>query len=286
MKSVVQEMLETHACQNVQDYRNALKEIIQEIALLGLYRGGFFQHAAFYGGSALRTFHGLKRFSEDLDFSLMKPDSSFEWDEYLPYLRNELGAYGFDSDVGKKLKSNETAVRSAFIKSNTLIHLVSIAPIQPPVSGVPPNENLSIKLELDTDPPEGAAFELKYRLQPVPHTVRLYDTPSLFAGKIHALLCRSWQNRVKGRDYYDYLWYLAKKTPLNVGHLRWRLIQTGHLEAHEGLSGDQLKERLFSRFNSINFEKVKEDVLPFIADPRELDLWNADFFCAVTRDNL
>ena len=286
MRSPIQDMLENYACVNADDYRNALKEIIQEIALLGLSRGGFFQKAAFYGGTSLRIFHKLDRFSEDLDFSLIKNDRSFDIETYLPYVRDELGSYGFEMDVEKKEKISDTAVQSAFIKGGTLIHLIKIASMEPPVAGVSQNEQLRIKFEIDTDPPPGAGYEVKYQLIPVPYSVRLFDLPSLFAGKMHALLCRSWKNRVKGRDFYDYLWYLSRGIPLNITHLEKRMIQSGHLEESSILNFEDLIMLLDERFTTVDFIQAKSDVRPFIRDLKSLELWNKNFFMTVTRDKL
>ena len=161
MLSVIQGMIESYQCRTIDDYRNALNEIVQEIALLGLYRGGFFNTAAFYGGTALRIFYGLDRFSEDLDFSLLEPDPDFELSSYIRVLRDELGAYGLDMTVEEKIKTNETPVKSAFIKGGTQIHLLKISALSPPVSGVHPDEQIKVKLEVDTDPPAGAGYEIK-----------------------------------------------------------------------------------------------------------------------------
>jgi len=268
------------------DYRNALKEIVQEIALCGLSRGGFFKNAAFYGGTALRMFHNLDRFSEDLDFSLIVPDHFYDLDVYLPYVRDELGSYGFEMEVEKKQKTSNTPVQSAFIKGGTLIHLIKIASIEPPVSGISRDEQLRVKFEIDTDPPTGAEFEVKYQLVPVPYSVRLFDLPSLFAGKLHALLCRNWKNRVKGRDYYDYLWYLSRSVPVNIFHLEQRMIQSGHITKAGELDAESLVRLLDVRFSVIDFRQVISDVEPFVKDLRSLELWNHDFFINVTRDRL
>ena len=286
MRSPIKDMLDRYTCITMDDYRNALKEIVQEIALCGLSRGGFFKNAAFYGGTALRMFHNLDRFSEDLDFSLIVPDHFYDLDVYLPYVRDELGSYGFEMEVEKKQKTSNTQVQSAFIKGGTLIHLIKIASIEPPVSGISRDEQLRVKFEIDTDPPTGAEFEVKYQLVPVPYSVRLFDLPSLFAGKLHALLCRNWKNRVKGRDYYDYLWYLSRSVPVNIFHLEQRMIQSGHITKEGELDAESLVRLLDVRFSVIDFRQVISDVEPFVKDLRSLELWNHDFFINVTRDRL
>lgn len=282
----VRKMLEKYQCRNNDERRNALKEIAQEIALLALSRTGFFSRAAFYGGTALRIFHGLERFSEDLDFSLMEPDPGFDLDTYLPVVKDELASFGFDMDVSRRMKSKDTAVQSAFIKGGTLIHLVNIASIKPPVPGVPENELLKIKLEIDTDPPAGAGYEIKYRLLPIPYSARLYDKPSLFAGKLHALLCRNWKGRVKGRDFVDYVWYLTNEISLNIAHLEARMRQSGHWTSDESLSLEIVFRLLEERFTTVDFIQARADAAPYIRDTRALDAWGADFFVTISRERL
>ena len=282
----IQKMLDRYQCKNNDQRSDALREIVQELALVGLSRTNFFSRSAFYGGTALRIFHGLERFSEDLDFSLAAPDPSFDLGEYLAPVRDELASWGFDMSVEQKPKTQESAVQSAFIKGGTIIHLVRIASITPPVPGIAPNEQLKVKFEIDTDPPAGAGYEVKYRLEPVPYSVRIYDRPSLFAGKLHALLCRGWKQRVKGRDFFDYLWYLSNGIAVNLPHLEARMHQSGHLDAGDPLTADALRRRLEERFSAVDFDQAKEDAAPFLRDTRSLDLWSKDFFLAVTRERL
>ncbi len=286
MHSVIQGMIASYQCRTADDYRNALNEIVQEIALLGLHRGGLFNIAAFYGGTALRIFYGLDRFSEDLDFSLLKPDPSFELSEYTRVLQDELGAYGLDMTVEEKIKSNDSPVKSAFIKGGTQIHLLKILSLNPPVSGVHPREQIKVKLEVDTDPPYGAEYEMKYQLLPVPYNVRIYSQSSLFAGKVHAVLCRGWRTRVKGRDFYDYIWYLSRGIPLNLNHLTERMLQSGHLKSREIFSEDSVRTRLYERFQTVDFNQAKKDVIPFIKNQKALSLWSPEFFISVTKDKL
>jgi hypothetical protein len=284
--SPVQMMFERYHCQTNDERRDALKEIVQEIALVALDRAHFFTRAAFYGGTALRIFHGLERFSEDLDFSLAEPDPSFNLGAYLDAVRDELGSYGFEMAVEQKQKSASTAIQSAFIKGGTLIHLIKIGSITPPVSGIPKNEQLKIKIELDTDPPPGATYEVKYRLAPIPYSVRLYDQPSLFAGKLHALLCRNWKSRAKGRDFFDYLWYLSNDIPINTIHFEARMRQGGYWKKTQPITRSDILALLEARFASVDYEQIKADVAPFIRDTRPLDLWSADFFRGVSVDRL
>lgn len=282
MASVIDSMLSKYDCKNISDYRNALKEIVQEVALCGLSRGGFFDKAAFYGGTALRIFYGLDRFSEDMDFSLLKSDENFDFSHYFGILEEELYSVGLELSVEGKIKLNSSPVQSAFLKGNTLKHLLKIVPAKHTPLSIPNNEILKIKFEVDTNPPASAAYESKYRLLPSPFMVRLYDKPSLFAGKILALLCRGWKNRVKGRDFYDFLWYISQNTSVNLLHLQKRMEQTGHWNSAEMLTLRKLKALLKERFFSVDFEVAKKDVCPFINDTDKLALWSADFFCSIT----
>ena len=192
MMSSIQSMLEHYQPKTAEAYRNALKEIVQEIALYGMSKSGFFQKGAFYGGTALRIFYGLHRFSEDMDFSLMYPDPSFALSDYLPAVEEELSAVGLKMYVEQKNKTKVTDIQSAFIKGGTLIQFISIQQTDEIlIPSIHKQEQLKIKLEVDTNPPPGAGGELRYALRPVPYAVRLYDKPSLFAGKIHAVLCRN-----------------------------------------------------------------------------------------------
>jgi len=284
--SPVRKMLEAYRCGNNEERRDALREIVQELALLGLSRTSFFSRAAFYGGTALRIFHGLERFSEDLDFSLLSPDVDFSLDGYLGAVHDELAAWGFEMSVERKEKAAGSAVQSAFIKGGTLIHLIKVASIKPPVSGVHPDERLRIKLEIDTDPPAGASYEIKHRLAPLPFPVRLYDLPSLFAGKLHALLCRGWKERVKGRDFFDYQWYLSNAIPVNAAHLEARLRQSRAYDLPEPLGLSEILALLEKRFASMDFDQAKKDGIPFIKDSRAVETWSPEYFLAVTKDRL
>jgi len=284
MAGVIDSMLSKYNCKNVSDYRNALKEIAQEVALCGLSRGGFFDKAAFYGGTALRIFYGLDRFSEDMDFSLIKPDTDFDLSRYFDVLKEELYSVGLEMSVEGKNKQHNSSVQSAFLKGNTLKHLLKIVPSKHMPLPIPNNEILKIKFEVDTNPPDFATYESKYRLLPSPYRVQLYDKPSLFAGKLHALLCRNWKNRVKGRDFYDFVWYVSQNTSVNLPHLQKRMEQTGHWKSAQALTFDKLKKQLKERFSTVDFDEAARDVRPFILDGNKIALWSTDFFCSITEE--
>lgn len=221
-----------------------------------------------------------------MDILLYKIPSSFAFEEYLPALEENLASYGFQMSAAMKRKKELTPVKSAFLKGNTLVHVVKFAQWNPPVSGIPSNEQLKIKLEIDTNPPAGAEYEQRFKLLPQPYAVSIYTLPSLFAGKIHALLCRNWKSRIKGRDFYDFVWYLSKGIPVNMFHLEQRMKQTMHISEHEELRLQDVKTMLKRHFVSLDFERAKEDVLPFIKHPNSLNVWSSEFFISITEDNL
>ncbi|MGI5873922.1 MAG: nucleotidyl transferase AbiEii/AbiGii toxin family protein [Bacillota bacterium] len=282
MNTALAQMLKEYDTATLYDQKNAIKEVMQEIVLCGLSRAGFFKKAAFYGGTALRIFYGLDRFSEDLDFSLETKDLSFELSQYLPILEKEVRSFGLNVEIVEKEKTKESHIRSAFLKGNTKEHLLLFYGDEPMFGHVAKNELVKIKFEIDVDPPKYAAFERKYRLLPVPYEVNLYDMPSLFAGKIHAVLTRAWQSRVKGRDLYDYIFYLSRDTSVNLLHLRERLIDSGHLDKDAACSPREVRMMLFEWFDSIDYTQAKQDVAPFIRDTAVLDIWSADFFKQIT----
>ena len=282
MQTVLEQMLGNYKTNTTEEKKNALKEVVQEVALCGLSRAGFFKHAAFYGSTALRIFYGLDRFSEDLDFSLVAPNADFQLNRYFSGLESEIASLGLRFSIEEKQKTADTAIKSAFLKGNTREHILSIYDVN--TIGINPDEVIKIKFEVDTNPPAFAQFENKYRLLPTPYQVKLYDMPSLFAGKLHAVICRAWKSRVKGRDLYDYVFYLAKQAEVNLPHLRTRLEDSGVLSKDEPFTRETLLEMLNKRFDTIDFEQAKQDVLPFIANPAKLDLWCKDFFIDITKN--
>lgn len=284
MNNIVEQMLSQHNSETLDDKKNSIKEVVQEIILCGLSRAGFFQTAAFYGGTALRIFHGLDRFSEDLGFSLMAPDPDFHLDLYLPALEKELGAYGFHFHAESNSKVKDSDVLSAFVKSNTREHILLCYADENLARSVIGSELIKVKFEVDTTPPPYAEFDYLFRLLPIPYKISLYDMPSLFAGKLHAVICRAWKSRVKGRDLYDYVFYLSKGTPVNLKQLNARLVDSGFESARENLTLDEMKEILHRRFETINYAQAKSDVLPFIRNPASLDIWSKEFFHSITNN--
>lgn len=278
MNSIITSMLEPYHCHSRQDYENALKEIIQELALLGLWRSKFFEVAAFYGGTALRILYGLDRFSEDLDFSLLLPNSDFSLDYYNEAVEAELRGAGFEVTVLSKEKSVVSSICSAFIKADTLAQFLRINLPKSLHLGLHKTQTLKIKMEVDTNPPFGFLTEAKVLFNPIPFSVLTYQKSDLFAGKIHAILCRPWVTRVKGRDWYDFVWYIAHHIPVRLSHLQERLRQSHFLIQETTLTNAVLLQLLTNKIQQVDFELAKQDILPFIRDPMAVSLWSIDFF--------
>ena len=283
MNSVLKNMLDKYEIKNSIDETNAMKEIIQEIVICGLSRGGFFNEAAFYGGTALRIFYGLNRFSEDLDFALLKPNKDFDLSKYFPFIEKEVQAYGLNLSITEKEKTKDSNIMSAFLKGDTKEHILMFFPNEN-MQNTTSLKNIKIKFEVDINPPSGAKYDLKYKLLPSPHQVKLYDEASLFAGKIHAILCRNWNYRTKGRDLYDYIFYLSKNISVNIELIKEKLIDSNVLKRNNNFDINILKEMLTNKFNEINYNDAKEDVIAFIEDKDSLNLWSKEFFIEITKN--
>ena len=283
MNSVIASMLKKYNIKNKIDETNAMKEIIQEIVLCGLSRGGFFDVAAFYGGTALRIFYGLNRFSEDLDFALLESNKDFDLSKYFSFIEREVKAYGLNLEISSREKAKESNIASAFFKGDTKEHILKFFPNEN-MQNLTSLKDIKIKFEVDVNPTQGAKYEIKYKLLPSPHQIRLYDESSLFAGKIHAVLCRGWNSRVKGRDLYDYVFYLSQGSNVNIELVKNKLIESKIQGIDDSFNIEELKKLLNHKFEEINYKNAKEDVIPFIEDKKQLELWNEEFFKSITKD--
>ncbi len=257
-------MLSAYSATTEQERRNAIFEVNQQVILAGLYNGGFFDVAAFYGGTCLRIFHGLQRFSEDMDFSLLTPDDKFDFTKYFQPIIDEFAIVGREVEIKKKDKKGFGKVESAFLKDNTDVYDVSFQT----------DKSIKIKIEVDTQPPLNFRTEQKLLLQPHSFMTRCFTLPDLFAGKMHALVYRGWKNRVKGRDWYDFEWYVRHNVSLDFTHLAERCKQFNN----ENITLELFKEKLIERLSTADIKQVKEDVLPFVRNPKELDIWSNDYF--------
>lgn len=283
MHEAIRPMLDRYAPETRDDYVNALREILQELALLGLWRSKFFEHAAFYGGTALRVLYGLDRYSEDIDFSLLAPDPGFSLGQYGESLLREIGSFGFSVEFEHREPTQQTAIESAFLKAHTLKQLLVIEADAERFPGLHLGSALRIKLEVDTDPPGGFETESRYLLQPIPFAVRVYSLPDLFAGKLHAILCRRWQTRVKGRDWYDLVWYVGRHPQVRLRHLGERMRQSGDYRDEMPLTRGRLMELLRQAVDQLDVGRAQDDVVRFVRDPRTIDVWSRDFFREVVQ---
>ncbi|NLZ50252.1 MAG: nucleotidyl transferase AbiEii/AbiGii toxin family protein [Rikenellaceae bacterium] len=264
MNALYEKMLSAYDQRTDQARRNAIYEVSQQIVLAGLSDGGFFDKAAFYGGTCLRIFHGLNRYSEDMDFTLLKEDESFNFEQYFQPIINQFALVGRTVEITKKNKKGFGKVESVFLKDNTDVYDISFQT----------EKSIKIKIEVDTLPPLKFSTEQKLLLLPKSFMSRCVALPDLFAGKVHALIFRAWKNRVKGRDWYDFEWYVRNRVPLNFEHLQERIRQFNGTE----MNLDEFKTALKERLSGTDINQVKADVLPFLNNPRELDIWSNDYF--------
>jgi len=270
MDSIFNQMLARYEIQTINDKLNATHEVMQQVALSGLYRAGFFSKAAFYGGTCLRIFHDLPRFSEDMDFSLLEKNASFSIEDYFSAIQNEFQSLGREVQISKKEKKQESQIESAFLKDST--EIVNVAFQTEP--------SVKIKIEVDKDPPLNFNTENKLLLLPFSFMTRCIDIPGLFAGKIHAFLYRNWRNRVKGRDWYDLEWYVRNGHTLDFNHLKARVEQYGY-SGREEFSPELTIRLLKDRIEKTSIPRVLDDVKPFLKDSKGLDIWSTEYFLQI-----
>ena len=273
---MMKEWIAEYKPQNEEETLSALREIMQEISLAGLSRTDFFEKAAFYGGTALRIFYGLDRFSEDLDFSLLEPNPDFSLEPYFSAIVTEFEAVGMTVSIREKDKKIQSSVESAFLKSETIWKELILEDIVKQ-AGIKSNKSIKIKIEVDRNPPLGFTTEEKLLLRPFSFYVKCFTLPSLFAGKMHALLFRKWKNRVKGRDWYDMEWYIRKGVPLDINHFLQRAKDTGNWQS-KTITQEELLNLLNQKIDSVSFNSVREDVVRFIKDGEKLKIWSANYF--------
>lgn len=265
--SVFETMTARYQCRNTEDKLHAIREVMQQITLAALARGGFFNKAAFYGGTCLRIFHGLERFSEDMDFSLLTPDPDFSLEPWFEHIHNEFAQLNQSVDISVKAKSHRSAIHSAFLKSNTAQYNIKLER----------GRLINIKLEVDTSPPLKFDTEEKLLLLPYSFYTKTFSLPCLFAGKMHALIFRNWKHRVKGRDWYDFEWYIRNNIPLNFEHFCERSYQFGSADCGS-ITPELFKNLLKEKLQSTDIEAVRADVGPFVRNPEELKIWSTNYF--------
>jgi predicted nucleotidyltransferase component of viral defense system len=270
---LIQERLDSYHCRSNLEEQHAVREITQEVTLAALGRTEFFKDALFQGGTCLRIFYGLNRFSEDMDFLLREPNRDFSLQPHLRAVRDELAAYGYQVEIVDRSQAGE-AVKKAFLKDDSLGKVLQLK--YRDRSG--PLRKIRVKLEVDTNPPAGSGLEVKYVDFPFVSSIVVQDKPSLFAGKLHALLCRDY---VKGRDWYDFLWYTSQSVPVNYVFLASALAQQGPWHsATISVDGPWCRARLQERINSVDWAAAREDVRRFVkaSEYPSLELWSRELF--------
>ena len=263
-RDIFEQMLSRYPMDSVDARRNATYEVLQQVVLSGLYRGGFFNEAAFYGGTCLRIFHGLERFSEDMDFTLLRKVPSFSMEKYFSAIIDECRLLGREVEITLKDKQSFGQVESAFLKDNTDVYDLSFRT----------EKSIKVKIEVDTQPPLEFDTEERLLLQPFSFMTRCLTLPNLFAGKMHALVFRTWKKRVKGRDWYDFEWYVRNGVPLNFHHLQVRIREFNGKE----MDKEQFAELLKVKLASADMAQVKNDVRPFLKNAHDIDIWSNDYF--------
>jgi predicted nucleotidyltransferase component of viral defense system len=266
-ESIFSQMLSRYPIITKDDLTNATREVMQQITLAGLYRGGFFDRAAFYGGTCLHIFHGLQRFSEDMDFSLLHGDENFSLENYFDAILSEFRSLGREVVITRKEKRAQLNIESAFLKDNTDIANISFST----------EKTVKIKIEVDVQPPVGFLTEHQLLLLPFSFLVRCYSLSDLYAGKMHAMLFRNWKTRVKGRDWYDFEWYVRNNVALNFNHLQKRAAQINGLNELD-FTPEVFKKMLKERIEKTNIGMVKNDVRPFLKNLSEMDIWSSEYF--------
>ena len=282
MRSIelLQRRLDEYGCDDAEEELNAIREILQDMILAGLARTDFFTRAAFHGGTQLRIFEGVRRYSEDLDFALTEPDRDFDLKSYLDKAAEELESIGVELEVKDRSKA-ESAVKKGFLKNDSLVRILELRYVGGKGTLGTPGKIL-IKLEVDTNPPEGATYRASPLLFPYPASVRCFDRESSFSGKIHALLCRTY---IKGRDWFDLIWYASVGARINHRLLSSAIDQQGqwagqHVKTDDTWVRTQLRETIAG----LDWKAAREDVRRFVyaSDRPSLDLWNTEFFTSLT----
>jgi predicted nucleotidyltransferase component of viral defense system len=273
--SILENRLRREKPETAQQQEYVLREMLQEIALSGLARAGFFKKGVFQGGTCLRILYQLRRFSEDLDFVLKKANPEFSWSTYAGTLREEFHLYGVNLEI-RDCAEGKT-VRALFLKDHSLGKLLSLT------HPLDPRRKLSIKLEIDCDPPRGATFETNYVGFPIPFSILTHTLESGFASKLHAILCRPY---TKGRDWFDFIWYVERRTKPQLRFLQNALRQHGPWEGKRiTVDAVWLHRALENRIQTIDWKEARRDVERFLEEPerRGLDVWNETFFLRETK---
>ncbi|WII08175.1 nucleotidyl transferase AbiEii/AbiGii toxin family protein [Methanomassiliicoccales archaeon LGM-RCC1] len=283
--NILEEMISRYETSTETERDHAIREVLQELTLYSLSKTDFFNRASFMGGTALRILHGLDRFSEGLDFILKTADPEFSIETYIPEIERQMNVYGLDISVEPTTKKTESNIKEGVLKSSTRNLYLKFFSDKPYFKDIYGTQLTKIKLEIDISPAKGARSENVFRTSPYGYRVTACDMPTMFSGKLHAILCRPWSNRFKGRDLYDYLFYLDRKTPYNIEFLNNKLSMSG-IDVGNGLSHRDIVAMLNDRFREIDYDTAKQDVVPFL-NPEALkstEIWCPEMFIQLTSE--
>lgn len=272
--NIFEERIRQYAPGDALEQENVLKELLQQCILTSLSRAGFFTRAMFHGGTCLKIFHGLTRFSEDLDFLLINEDQSFSWEPYLKAVVGDMEEFGIKFQVIERSKTDDT-VKKTFIKTDSIGTII--------IFDLPfdrdSRKHLRVKLEVDTKPPQGSAAETHFLTFPSAASISTQTLQCGFALKLHALLCRTYD---KGRDWYDFVWYVSRRMHPDMGLMKNAMIQSGPWKGMSDVSFDVewLKKELSGRIDKIDWKIMRSDVERFLPrrEQESLNLWRPDFF--------
>ena len=278
MVTTIEQIVKSYNPSTLDQTKAIIREIVQSIVLIGLSRSGFFSKASFYGETALRIFYNLNRYSEDLDFTLNNAEPDFSIEPYADKIKEVASSYGLELEIMIKNKKSKSPIESAFAKLNTYQTFISLKLDNKIISTLHKDEIIKVKFEIDCNPSLGFKNETKWLDIPEFAQVVVLDEPSLFSGKLHAILCRNYKNTVKGRDYYDFLFYVQKRIKPNLIYLRNKLIETGKINAIDHFDLNVLKSMLIEQFEKVDFNQVKQDAMRFVFKNEDLSYYTKDLF--------
>ncbi len=278
MVTTIEQIVKSYNPSNLDETKAIIRELVQSIVLIGLSRSGFFSKASFYGGTALRIFYNLNRYSEDLDFTLNNAEPDFSIEPYADKIKEVASSYGLELEIMIKNKKSKSPIESAFAKLNTYQTFISLKLDNKIISTLHKDEIIKVKFEIDCNPSLGFKNEPKWLDIPEFAQIVVLDEPSLFSGKLHAILCRNYKNTVKGRDYYDFLFYVQKRIKPNLIYLRNKLIETGKINALDHFDLNVLKIMLIEQFEKVDFNQVKQDAMRFVFKNEDLSYYTKDLF--------
>ena len=278
METIFESLINSYGVKSTNEAKLVIREILQNLILIGLSRANFFNYASFYGGTALRIFYGLNRYSEDFDFSLNKQDPSFSLKLFMKSIIDTCASYGLEVTVDIKTKKVNTPIESAFAKLNTYMTFISAKLDGELTKHIHKDELLKVKFEVDCSPSLSFNVENKWITYPEIASINVLDLESLFAGKIHAILCRNYKNNVKGRDFYDFIFFINKGIKPNMVYLKDKLVASKVIKEDDDFSMDVLKKLLLNRFNQVDFSKVEQDAKNFTIRSEDLSLYCKELF--------